>query len=382
MASADAATPLLAATPAAPAAAAAAAGNPTSTRWAKVKFFVAVCCVACSIGGLLAGVKYFELQANRYVPPADPERADIPSGDGVLRFALLGDWGRKGSASQSAVAKAMGSVCAARRCDYVISVGDNFYNHGVSGIADAHWQLSFEQAYSHPSLNVTWLVALGNHDYFGGSVQAQLDYEGLRGPSGEQQRRWNLPARYYVRTVPVGDKRLSIFFLDTTPCVSLYRAPVVNRFMSDIMRASKSLLSSILFSQNPGDQYAWLEEALEASTADIKIVVGHHPIYSAGHHGDSADLLKHVKPLLEQYGVPLYISGHDHNLQHIVPKAAFQQLISGGGSSTGAYLGTRPELRWGDEGAGFMVLSVTPEGYMYVEAYGATGTLLYSTRLV
>ena len=49
--------------------------------------------------------------------------------------------------------------------------------------------------------------------------------------------------------------------------------------------------------------------------ADYLIVAGHHPVLSAGIHGSSPYLLSKLKPLLEQYDVTAYLSGHDHNLQ-------------------------------------------------------------------
>ena len=42
-----------------------------------------------------------------------------------------------------------------------------------------------------------------------------------------------------------------------------------------------------------------LESNLARSTADWKIVIGHHPVYSNGHHNSTAELIQHVQPLLQ-----------------------------------------------------------------------------------
>jgi len=39
--------------------------------------------------------------------------------------------------------------------------------------------------------------------------------------------------------------------------------------------------------------------ALTASTANWKIVIGHHPIRSIGHHRDTAELIVQLLPILE-----------------------------------------------------------------------------------
>lgn len=65
------------------------------------------------------------------------------------------------------------------------------------------------------------------------------------------------------------------------------------------------------------EQLDWLTMVLGASKADWKIVVGHHPVFSGGQHGNTDQLIAGVKPLLERYGVHAYINGHDHDLQHI-----------------------------------------------------------------
>jgi tartrate-resistant acid phosphatase type 5 len=40
-------------------------------------------------------------------------------------------------------------------------------------------------------------------------------------------------------------------------------------------------------------------ETARDSTAKWKIVVGHHPVRSIGHHGDTKELLTHLLPILE-----------------------------------------------------------------------------------
>ncbi|CAI0553049.1 unnamed protein product [Linum tenue] len=47
------------------------------------------------------------------------------------------------------------------------------------------------------------------------------------------------------------------------------------------------------------------------------IVVGHHTIKSAGHHGNTVELEAQLLPILEAHDVDLYVNGHDHCLEHI-----------------------------------------------------------------
>ncbi len=45
-------------------------------------------------------------------------------------------------------------------------------------------------------------------------------------------------------------------------------------------------------------QTLWLKDELEKSRARWKLVYGHHPIYSAGTHGDNNGLIRTLLPLL------------------------------------------------------------------------------------
>merc|ERR1711953_1448119 len=65
-------------------------------------------------------------------------------------------------------------------------------------------------------------------------------------------------------------------------------------------------------------QWNWLEHELQgASDVDYLWVSGHYPIWSAGADGSQQCLIDRLLPLLQKYGAQ-YISGHDHNLEHIV----------------------------------------------------------------
>jgi tartrate-resistant acid phosphatase type 5 len=178
-----------------------------------------------------------------------------------LNFLAVGDWGREGQHHQRDVAIRMGESAHALDARFVISVGDNFYEDGVTSVDDPAWQKSFENVYDAPSLQVPWLVALGNHDYHG-NAQAQLDYSA-------KSRRWRLPARWYTNTQTAPDGSVAeFFFTDTSPMLSqYYEDGAVKVKVGDQKK-------------NVPIQLAWLDDALASSRADWKIVIGHHPIYS------------------------------------------------------------------------------------------------------
>src|SRR6516165_1782512 len=75
-----------------------------------------------------------------------------------LNFVLIGDWGRNGHDEQSAVAVQMGKIASHIGSQYTVSVGDNFYENGVTGLDDPQWQSSFEQIYTAPSLQSPWKI--------------------------------------------------------------------------------------------------------------------------------------------------------------------------------------------------------------------------------
>ena len=208
-----------------------------------------------------------------------------------LSFVAIGDWGFDGSPSQRRVAAAMGQTAAAIGSRFVISLGDNFYEDGVGRFDDPRWRTAFDDVYAAPALATPWNVVLGNHDRRGNAM-AQVAHSDVDG-------RWHMPAPYFKRRETLADgSAADFFYLDTT------------------------WIWSELGAEPPGDdaddQLAWLDQALAASQAPWKIVVGHHPVFSGGYHGNTPGLVRAVKPMLERHGVAAYLNGHDHDLQHIV----------------------------------------------------------------
>ena len=230
-----------------------------------------------------------------------------------LSFLVLGDWGRDGASHQRDVAEQMERAAQASYSRFVIAVGDNFYEDGVSSVTDAKWRTSFEDVYNGARLeSLPWYVALGNHDY-GGVPQAQVDYTAL-------SPRWHMPARYFkVPQAAIGTASVDIFVIDTTPLVA--ENGEGDRPMAHNVRT-----------QDPAAQLRWLDAQLAASPARFKLVCGHHTLFSGGStHGDTPDLIAHLLPILQQHGVAAYINGHDHDLQHIV-RDGMSFVCAGAGS--------------------------------------------------
>jgi acid phosphatase len=277
---------------------------------------------------------------------------------GGLNFLVFGDWGRNGSKDQLAVATQMAIAAQAVKASFVISVGDNFYEHGVTSVDDPQWQSSFEKVYAASALQVPWWVILGNHDYQG-SCEAQIEYH-------QTNPRWNMPARYYTRTEPIDEKTaVEFFYIDTTPMA--------------LAGADEKVAADPLKQEKLAQQIAWLDAALAASTAAWKIVVGHHPVYSGGVHGDTPYVIKHVLPLLEKHQVQAYLNGHDHDLQHL-QAGKVNLFCSGGGSKPREQVRETSHSKFGRGTSGFIAATLQAEA-LEVRLIDDQGRQLYAAKV-
>ncbi|XP_062159760.1 purple acid phosphatase 3-like [Alnus glutinosa] len=285
--------------------------------------------------------------------------------DGSLSFLVIGDWGRRGHYNQSKVSDQMGRIGEKLGIDFVVSTGDNFYEDGLTSINDPVFEESFTKIYSAKSLQKQWYSVLGNHDYRG-DVVAQLN------PIlGKVDSRW-LCQRSFV----VNSEIVEIFFVDTTPFVDKYFVrPKHHTYDWRGVLPRKEYLTKLLKD---------LDSALTDSTANWKIVVGHHTLKSIGHHGDTAELVTHLLPILEDHSVDMYINGHDHCLEHLTSTSSnIQFLTSGGGSK--AWKGNigklnKDPVKFYYDGQGFLSVELK-QGEAKIVFYDIFGKVLHNFDL-
>jgi tartrate-resistant acid phosphatase type 5 len=76
-------------------------------------------------------------------------------------------------------------------------------------------------------------------------------------------------------------------------------------------------------------------KTISSSNPTYILVGGHFPVYSVASHGSTQCLIDNLMPLLHKYRVSAYLSGHDHNLQHISHtylNATVEYLVTGANS--------------------------------------------------
>lgn len=285
-----------------------------------------------------------------------------------VEFLMIGDWGRdpirepKLHAQQREVAAGMAKVAAqSGGLTAVLALGDNQYD-GVPSAEDPVFRTAFEEVYSASSLQVPFWVVLGNHEY-SGSPLGQLAYSARKKGSG----RWTQPARYWSRVVDVGGGAKAKFvFLDTSVFIRKYR--------------DKDDFSDIK-AQDPMAQLAWLERELAEPGITWRIVVGHHPIWSNGWHGDSADMAAEVLPLLRRHKVPLYLSGHDHHPE-VIDRGPGEplQVIAGNASEVRGLEGSTASLHQGQY-LGFGSLTIEGGRAATVRLHDASGAERFSVTV-
>lgn len=243
-------------------------------------------------------------------------------------FIFFGDWGWN-SFNQTLTAYEMGVYAWAIDSQFVVALGDNFYNDGVASVNDSLWASAFNNIYTEPALQTPWYPVLGNHDWHG-SVQAQIDRSNIPG-----ENRWDMPASYYyktfeVPTVPTSASTgtLAIVFIDTQ-LLDPYQRDTI-KFMINI--------SGYDYPYERAKHLNWIDTTLHelSSSSTWLIVAGHYPIYSVGEHGDDSYLITDLLPLLLKHNVHAYLCAHDHMHEHIY-KDGLHHITSGNGAGRGPF---------------------------------------------
>ncbi len=288
--------------------------------------------------------------------------AGLQATDKSLGFCVIGDWGRHGEFYQKAVAEQLGNASVGVNASFIISTGDNIYPNGVASEFDPSWQTAFENVYTAQATHVPWYVVLGNHDYRT-NPDAEVAYTKI-------SARWKMPARYFnIKKTIAGDtaKKVEFFFIDTSPYQTAY-------YKEDDYAAK-------VVTADTAAQKLWLQNALKASTATWKFVVGHHPLYSVGgRKGKTQDMENGFKAIFEQYKVDAYLCGHEHHLEYDAPADVhFAEFISGSGSEATAVT-SAPYAKFALQEFGFLAVNITATKALF-QFVSWQGKVVYTTEI-
>lgn len=233
-----------------------------------------------------------------------------------LPFMSVGDWGTVNDNS-TAVGEQMGIYAEINDVNFVLSLGDHFYDRGVANDTDPQWDDTFHTLFPATSLDKMWYAVLGNHDYLG-STQAQVDYD-----LNDRDNRWYMPNNFYDVKIDVPAENedclgnlftAHFIFLDTQVL-----APYAH-YLGDLPEDIDEQTSA---------HKVWLEDTLANSNSDWIIISGHYHIYTVGLDSIYQDLASYLIPLFQAYSVDAYISGHEHNIQHLTTIPSTSSSVSG-----------------------------------------------------
>jgi hypothetical protein len=253
---------------------------------------------------------------------------EVAGNDDTIRFVAFGDWGIPALLIEIG-ADAMWEHCQTAGCDFVIGLGDNFYDDGVRGVDDPQWEDKFEGPFA--QWDIPFYMTLGNHDHYQ-DVAPQVDYSDL-------SDKWMMPGvTYELRTGPI-----HFFALDT-----------------DVI---------------DWEQGAWAHNGVLDSEAPWQIAFGHHPWRSNGAHGDASDDRRQIYEQAFCDRLDLIISGHDHDLQLLMPECGTYQVISGAIGFT-RDVGTEENTLFATNEAGFAWFAISEET-IRVEFHSRGGDLLH-----
>jgi hypothetical protein len=286
---------------------------------------------------------------------------------GGLNFLAIGDFGT-GSTDQKSVAQAMQTfvVKSHIKPEALLLIGDNFYGPVKGGFSaeSKRWKSDIEEMYPVSVFPGPLYPVLGNHDYHDneGGETAQLAYAKKLGG------RWTLPAKWYRLDLGGVKPLLTLICLDSN-------LPTVSGTGKN-KRTGKPRAS--LTANEAAEQLEWLKAELAKPRAPFTLVMGHHPLYSNGDHGDTKALLKDWEPLFEEHQVHAYLCGHDHDLQHLEMDGKFTShiLSGGGGARTRKLENPKRTMPYGKDIHGFTHIHVDAEGLTFTH-HGVDGGVLH-----
>lgn len=322
-----------------------------------------------------------------------------------LHFLAIGDFGTGGT-DQATVAKAMQEFVKKNelKTEALLLIGDNFYGPAEPkpkakgkgkekdskkekekeappapfSVKTKRWQTGIEEMYPESSFSGPMYAVLGNHDYHDnqGGEKIQLEYSQLPG------KRWKMPAKWYRQDF---GGLLTLICLDSNlyevsgkPSSSAPKKDKDGKIIETKKPATPSKVRASLTPEEGKAQMEWLKAELAKPRAPFTLVMGHHPLYSNGDHGDTEPLIAQWEPLLQEHKVHAYLCGHDHDLQHLEMEGKFtSHILSGGGGARTRVL-EHPERKmpYGRDIHGFTHITVKPDALIFAH-HAVDGSLVH-----
>ncbi len=283
----------------------------------------------------------------------------------VLDLLAIGDFG-SGDERQKAVSRSMIRYAEAlgKKTDGLLLLGDNFYGPMEGGFKSPRWKTGYSDMYPAASFPGPCYAVLGNHDYHDteGNEKIQLGYAA----SLTRKTRWTMPGKFYRVDLPAENPQITFLMIDTNWAST-------NRNLHEEQRIYWMTQEERIA------QTEWLSKQLESKRAPFTVVVGHHPVFSEGKHGDTTALVEDLAPLLERHEVHVYISGHDHDLQHLELENLKTSFVVSGGGGARIYE-QKPQLRKGSnvhDVHGFSHLSIV-DGRLHIRNIDANGKIVHA----
>lgn len=231
-----------------------------------------------------------------------------------VEVLVMGDYGMRDH-NQAKVAAGLARVAEKVDPASIHGIGDNIYPDGAEEdpLLIARWWRDVYLKY--PSLQRPWYIVTGNHDWH---TDARTERDFTHHPENKGGW-WRMPNFWYKTSYQTtSGLTVDMFHIDTA-----------------VMRGSSKPMQ-VLGHAAKQEQIAWLVDELKSSKADWKVALGHHPVYSAGSHGITTEILDELDPLLRKYGVPIFVAGHDHS-KHVMQHAGMNYVISGAGGANHRY---------------------------------------------
>jgi len=268
--------------------------------------------------GLAAGTEYsYRVLIDEQNAAPDNELQFRTRAFSPFNFLVFGDSG-VGSAEQMRVAQLM----TQERPSLVLHTGDIVYPYG----SFQGYQLRYFDVYRNLMKRAPFFPSPGNHDYQADGAWSYLTIH-------------DLPVE---DVAPVDQKRYYSYDWGNVHFIALDS----NTPLRNAMNGAGAMLN-------------WLENDLRNTRQFWRVAYFHHPPYAGGPNERdtySAMARSRIVPILEKYGVPLVLNGHEHSYQRTHPLRAGQPVEEGGtvyvttgGGGVGLYpVYPRPFLAYGE----------------------------------